>query len=522
VNTDVAALLEPLGEIADLERAGSLLAWDERTQMPPRGAGARAEQLATLTRLAHERAASDDLGRKLDAAARAVQGAPADSFEASVVRIARRDWDKARQVPADLQAEIARAASLAEQAWADARERSDFPAFLPKLERVIELQRRYTECFEVEHPYDALLDNFEPGMRTDRITAVLGDLRDRVTPLVSAIADSGVELDDSCLRGEFDAAPQAALAREVTEALPLEKDAWRLDPTVHPFAAPVAISDLRITTRFEPDYVGTALWAVVHECGHAMYHNGIDPELDRTPLCRSVSLGFDESQSRLWENWVGRGRPFLRFAHAILARHFPEDFAATDAEALYLAANRVHPAPIRVDADEVTYNLHIVLRFELELALFEGRLTAAELPEAWRERARDLLGLELADDAEGVLQDVHWSAGAFGYFPTYSLGNVIAGQIWDLVQAALPDLDDQLAAGELQPLRDFLAERLYRYGGTFQPAEMIERLTGGGLDAGPLTRQLWQKYGELYGLEPPAHMNDEGAAPAGTAPSKLV
>jgi carboxypeptidase Taq len=500
MQASVKALLEPLGEISDLARAGALLAWDERTQMPPRGAGVRAEQLATLTRIAHERLVSDELGSMLDAATTELDGAPDDSFEASLVRVARRDWEKARRVPAELAAEIARTTSISEHAWADARERSDFGAFLPHLERVIELQRRYIDCFEVGHPYDALLDEYEPGMKTAELAEVLGRLREGLVPLVEEIAASDAEVDNSPLYGEFGTAAQEALAHEVVEAMPLEPDAWRLDTTVHPFAMGVGVSDVRITTRFDPGYIGTALWAVVHECGHALYHNGIAPPLDRTPLCRSASLGFDESQSRMWENWVARGRPFLGFLLPMLARHFPDRLADLDAERLYRAANRVQPSLIRVEADEVTYNLHIALRFELELALVEERLAPAELPDAWRAGVKETLGIEVTNDADGVLQDVHWAAGAFGYFPTYSLGNVIAGQVWELVREALPDLDDQLAAGELDPLRDFLGERIYAHGGKLEPAAMIERVTGGPLDPAPLLSQLREKFGELYEL----------------------
>ena len=253
----------------------------------------------------------------------------------------------------------------------------------------------------------------------------------------------------SCLFGEFAIERQAAFAQELAALLPLESGAWRLDETVHPFATGIAISDLRITTRFDPSYVGTSLWSVVHEVGHAMYNNGLDPALERTLLCRSASLGFDESSSRLWENWVGRGLPFISSLLPALGRHFPDNFSGLDAETVYRAANRVQRSPIRVEADEVTYNLHIALRFELERELFSETLTISELPEAWRARASEFLGIELADDTDGVLQDVHWGSGSFGYFPTYSLGNIIAGQIWELARAELPDLDEQLAAGEL-------------------------------------------------------------------------
>jgi carboxypeptidase Taq len=497
---EVEALLKPLAEISDLGRAGALLAWDERTKMPPRGAPMRAEQIGTLTALHHSRLASDELGRLLDAAAGALDGAERESFEASLVRIAQRDWDKARRVPTELRAAIARETSIAEHAWEAAREASDFAAFLPDLERVVELKRRYIDCFEYDHPYDALLDDFEPGMKTAQLRPVLERLRDGVVPLLAEIVASGTQLDASSLYGEFPDADQELLATDVAASLPLEPDAWRLDSTVHPFAVGIAISDLRITTRFEPEYVGTALWAVIHEVGHALYQNGVDPALERTPLCRSVSLGFDESQSRLWENWVGRGRPYMTHLLPMLADRFGEPFSSLDSEDLYRAANVVGPSLIRVEADEVTYNLHIVLRFELEQQIFEGTLALADLPEAWNARMSDYFGIEVPSDADGVLQDVHWSAGAFGYFPTYSLGNVIAAQVWELARAELPDLDAQLAAGELEPLRAFLGDRIYRHGGKLEPAEMIEKVTGGPLDPEPLLRHLEAKFGELYGL----------------------
>jgi carboxypeptidase Taq len=469
--------------------------------MPPRGAAMRAEQLATLTRLRHERLASDEIGRLLDAAGTTLDGAPEDSFDASLVRVTRREWDKARRVPAELRAEMARVTSIAEHAWQKAKERSDFPAFLPHLERVVELERRYVECFEFDHPYDPLLDEFEPGMKLAELRPVLAELRDGLRPLLASIAEREDAVDDSCLYGEFPPDRQLELARDVLAGLPLEAGAWRLDETVHPFAIGIAISDLRITTRFDPRYIGAALWAVIHEAGHAMYQNGLAAELERTPLCRSVSLGFDESQSRLWENWVGRGRPYLAHARPLLAEAFPEAFADVDAERLYRAANRVRRSLIRMEADEVTYNLHIILRFELELEIIEERLALADLPEAWNARMQDYLGIEVPDDARGVLQDVHWAGGSFGYFPTYSLGNIIAGQLWEMAHAELPDLDERIGRGELEPLREFLRDRVYRHGGKREPAEMIRAVTGGPLDTGPLLRQLGAKFGELYGLE---------------------
>ena len=502
--TNLDQLRERLAEISDLGRARELLEWDQRTQMPPAGADARAEQEATLARVQHERLVSGELGRLLDAAAAEVDGSPPESDEASLVRVTSREWEKARRVPAELRAEMTRAASLGEHAWAEARERSDFESFLPFLERNVELRRRYAECFEgfegFRHQYDPLLDDFEPGMTTAEVAAILEQLRDGVRPLVAAVAERRDVVDDSCLYGDFPLDAQKRLAREIVARLPLPGDAYRLDWTVHPFAAAISPTDIRITTRFEEGYLGTGMWSVIHEAGHGLYENGVAPELWRSPLESPVSLGFHESQSRLWENWVGRGRPYLTHLHPLLVELFPDQLAGVDADALYRAANRIEPSLIRVEADQVTYNLHVVLRFELEVEIFEGRLEPSGLPEAWNARMSEYLGIDVPDDARGVLQDVHWGAGAFGYFPTYSLGNVIAGQIWDAATAALPNLEQRIGRGNLGPLRDWLSERLYRHGAKFMPKELIERMVGGPIEVGPYLRQLRERAAEIYGV----------------------
>jgi carboxypeptidase Taq len=502
VATKLERLRALLGEISDLGRARALLAWDERTQMPPGGAGPRAEQLATLARVRHERLTSDELGRLLEGAAAEVEGLPYDSDEASLVRVTRRQWEKAHRVPADLRAEMTRAASLAEHAWIGFRERSDFDGFLPYLERNVELRRRYAECLEgfpgFEHPYDPLLDDFEPGMTASEISRVLAELRDGLRPLVADITRGGYAVDDSCLYGDFPIETQLRLAREVVAGLPLGEESWRLDPTVHPFATAISPSDIRITTRFDRDYIGASLWAVIHEAGHGMYENGIPRELWRSTLASPSSLGFHESQSRLWENWVGRGRPYLAHLYPRLRELFPESFGSVDVDSLYRAANKIQPSLIRMEADQVTYNLHIALRFELELELFEGRLEPRELPEAWNARTAEYLGIEVPDDARGVLQDVHWAGGSFGYFPTYSLGNVIAGQLWDRITSELPDLDERLAQGDFASLREWLRENLHRHGNKFMPRELIERITGGPFDVRPYLRQLRDRAAEIY------------------------
>ena len=493
-----------VAEISDLGRARALLAWDERTHMPAAGADQRSRQMATLARLRHELLGSDELGRLLDEAGGEAEGLDADSDDACLVRIARREWSKARRVPSELRAELTRQGALSEHAWVSAKAESDFKALRPHLERNFELRRRYAECFDgyhgFEHPYDPLLDDFEPGASTERMRALLGELRDGVVALIEHVEASGVVVDDACLRGSFDPERQREVVQGVLESLPLPEEGWRLDPTAHPFASAIATTDIRLTTHYDAAYLGTGLWSGIHEAGHGLYESGIAPELRRTPLCRPPSLGLHESQSRLWENWVGRGAPFLEWLAPRLRDAFPEQFSAVDAAALHRAAGRIERTPIRVNADEVTYNLHIVLRFELELELFEGKLEVSELPEAWNARTAEYLGLEVADDAHGVLQDVHWASGSFGYFPTYSLGNIMAAQIWDAVRGDLPDLDGQLAAGDFRPLFEALRKRLYRHGGKWMPQETFERATGSTLSVEPYLEYLRGKAAAIYGI----------------------
>jgi len=502
VNERYDELRERLGEIADLRHIGAALGWDERTQMPRGGAEPRAEHSATLARVRHERLISDELGALLEGLEPWGAEQPHDSDEASTIRVALRRWRKARRVPTELEAEIAAAQSIAENAWVDARASSDFGAVLPHLQRLVDLKRRVIDCFDdLEHPYDAMLDDYEPELTVAQVRPILERLRDGLLPLIERIGSAPSELDDACLRGDFPLEEQRRLALALTRRLPLREGGWRLDDAVHPFAAAIAPSDIRLTTRYEPTYLATAIWSVIHEAGHGIYESGMPDALRRSPIGEPPSLGLHESQSRLWENWVGRGRPFLRGLLPLLAEHFPEKFAGVDGEQLYGAANAVRRSLIRTEADEVTYNIHIVIRFELEVELFEERLRLEDLPEAWNARYAAYLGLDVPDDASGVLQDVHWAGGSFGYFPTYSLGNVIAAQLWDLAEAELGDLDEQLEAGELEPLRGWLDGRLYRLAGRFTPAETVERAVGGPLDVAPLLAHLGRKYGELYGLD---------------------
>jgi carboxypeptidase Taq len=484
-------LRERIGEIEDLDRASSLLGWDQQVKMPPGGAGVRAEQLATLGRLSHETLTSDEMGRLLDEVASVEDSLDYDSDEGSLIRLVRRDWEKARRVPAELRAEMSRAASLAMPVWVKARQESDFARFLPALRTNMELRRRYVECFDdYDEPYDVLLDDFEPGMKTAEVRAVFDRLKEEQIPLVASVRQDG---DPPVHGGGFPIEAQKRFELEVIERFGYDPAEWRLDTAVHPFAASMAISDIRLTTRYFDDNLD-GLFGTMHETGHGLYENGVARELERTPLAHGASLGFHESQSRMWENMVGRSLPFWRHFFPRLQANFPEALAKATLDDWYRSVNWVAPSLIRVEADEATYNLHIILRFELEQELLADSIDLAELPEIWNQRMRDYLGIEPPNDALGVLQDMHWAVGAIGYFSTYALGNVISAQLWEKVTAEVPDLHDQFEQGEFGSLAEWLRETLWRHGRKFTPRELIERITGGGLDPEPYLRYLRGKY----------------------------
>jgi carboxypeptidase Taq len=491
----VEDIRERLGEIHDLSRAASLLAWDERTMMPAAGAETRAQTLATLARVRHEMFIDDEIGRLIDRV-RSEQGevAPGESIEADLARVVARDWEKARRVPSDLQAEMAHASSVAENAWVEARKRSDFAMLLPHLRKNVDLTKRYADCFEgfpgFTHPYDPLLDEYEPEMTTDQMRVVLTGLREGLVPLVSEAAGDGSGQAEDPFLGDFPADRQQEQVAEMISELPFPEESWRMDPTEHPFAISIGRGDVRLTTRYDESNLGMALFSAMHEAGHGLYESGVDADLRRTPLSKPRSLGLHESQSRLWENWVARSRPYLERLLPRLRERFPGGFDDVEGEQLYRGANRVERSLIRIEADEVTYNLHILIRFELELELFEGGLELTDLPEAWNARYKEYLGLEVPDDAHGVLQDVHWPSGAFGYFPTYSLGNIIAGQLWEAAGRDLGDLDSRIEAGDLASIGEWLRDRVHRHGRRLSPAEILDRAGCGELSAEPLLEHL--------------------------------
>jgi carboxypeptidase Taq len=489
-----------LAELTDLRNAAQLLQWDQQTMMPPRGAALRADEIATIQRILHERFVAAETGRLLDGAEAELNGASPESDEARLVSVVRRRWEKARRVPSDLAADLARAASVGQEAWVDARARSDFAAFLPHLKRNVELKHRYVECFDgFDSAYDVLLDDYEPGLRSAEVTSLFAELKAELVPLIAAIAERSDRVDDSYLHGSFPLERQRRLVAAVVHRMGFEDAGWRLDDTVHPFAISLGSGDVRITTRWDEKFLSMGLFGAMHECGHGLYEAGIDPSLQRTPLGSGEALGLHESQSRMWENMVGRGRPFADYLAPLIAELFPETDSGLQPESFYRAVNRVQPTFIRVEADEATYSLHIVLRFELEQELVNGGIAVEDLPEVWNERFRSYLGLEVPDDALGVLQDVHWAAGLIGYFPTYAIGNLVAGQLWERVRADLPDLDARMSAGELLPLREWLREHVHRHGSKWGATEVLERLTGAPITVAPFLSYLKGKLSGVYG-----------------------
>ena len=482
-------LKEKLGTVHDLGKAASLLGWDQQTMMPQRGGEIRAHQLATVGRLAHELFVSDEIGALLDELRPYGESLDYDSDEASLIRVARRDYEKATRVPPSLTAQLSHTGSLSFGAWVAAKQKNEYESFRPWLEQMVELRQRYVECFPAaDELYDTLLDDFEPEMKTAEVRSVFDRLKEELVPMVSAAASAATPR----VMGDFAAETQRSVALEIARRFGYDESAWRIDTAPHPFATSLGTTDIRITT-WEPKGTLDGLFAVMHETGHGLYEHGVDPALERTLLARGASLGLHESQSRLWENLVGRSRPFWAWFYPRLREAFPSQLADVDEEHWFRSINDVSPGLIRVEADEASYNLHIILRFELEQRIFAGDLDLRDLPEAWNAAMKEYLGLDVPNDTLGVLQDTHWSHGGFGYFPTYTLGNVISAQIWERLREDVSDVDEQMGRGEFGAIREWLREHIHRHGRKFLPAETLERAVGGPLDPEPYLNYLQVK-----------------------------
>lgn len=496
----LAAIKAEMGEIWDLYMAASLLGWDQQTYMPPNGAVERSEQLATLSKLAHIKSTTPELGKSLDELKKYTETLDPDSDDARFIRRAKIEYDKGTRVPAEKVAEFARVTALAQEKWVQARAKSDFSIFRPHLERIVELRREYADYFKpFDHVYDPLLDDFEPGLKTAEVKEIFARLRPQQVELVKEIA-SRPQVEDDFLHLKYEDQKQWDFGVDVITRFGYNWEGGRQDRSAHPFTTSFGIGDVRITTRVIENMVTSALFSTMHEGGHAMYQQGLDTGLSRTILANGASMAIHESQSRMWENLVGRSRAFWKFFYPKLQSTFPTQLGNVPMEKFYKAVNKVEPSFIRVEADEATYNLHVMLRLELEIELMEGTLKVADLPEAWNNRMREYLGVTPKKDSEGVLQDVHWSGGMIGYFPTYALGNLVSVQLWEKINQEIPDLESQIEQGQFSALLGWLRENVHRHGSKFDPQELVQRITGSKIDPQPYVGYLRKKYSDIYGL----------------------
>jgi carboxypeptidase Taq len=487
-----------LAQVADLNRGAALLGWDQQTYMPPGGAEDRGNQLAAISSIAHEKFTATEVGQLLDSLKPWAAALDPDSTDARMIKVAARDYDKATRVPAEFVAEFAQVTTLAVQAWQEAKTKSDFSIFRPHLEKIVELNQRYVSFFPpADHPYDVLLDNYEPGMKTADVKAIFEKLRPQQVELIKAIGERP-QVDDAFLERDYPEQAQWDFGVEIATKFGFDWKRGRQDKSAHPFTTTFSIDDVRITTRFDTKL--SSLFSTMHETGHALYEQGVRHDLGRTPLESGASLAVHESQSRMWENLVGRSLPFWKYFYPRLQESFPKQLKKVGLDKFYKGINKVQPSLIRVEADEATYNLHIMLRLELEIAMIEGKAAIKDLPDIWNAKMKEYLGVIPTNDAQGVLQDIHWSGGSLGYFSTYALGNLVSVQLWEKYKSENLQYEDQIRKGDFSALLAWLREKVHQFGRTFEPQELVQRVTGSRIDPVPYVRYLKKKYGEIYGL----------------------
>ena len=499
-----------IAEYHDMLCILNTLKWDMRTMMPAAGAASRGRQLATLTTLAKSIFVSEETARLLDAAESEVASADSDSYRARALQQIRDAYEIHRRIPSDLVAQMAALGAESEAVWAKSRTENDFPSFKPYLSQMLALNIELAEAIGYDaHPFDALILQFEPGMTAARLERIFAELKARILPLLERIVAADAPLSVNLWAAEYDLAAQEQLCRELTALIGFDYERGRLDSAPHPFEISFTRDDVRITTRYDANYLPMSLFAALHEAGHGIYEQNIAPELTRTALSANLieqyavggaSDGAHEFSSRLWENQIGRSREFWRLHFSRLRARFPDQMAAANAELFYRAVNRVRPSLIRVEADEVTYNLHIMLRTEIEMALLEGAIAVDDLPEVWNAKMQEYLGLTPPDDRRGVLQDVHWSFGGFGKFPAYTIGNIMAAQVLEAAHKQMPALAGKLAEGDYRTLLEWLREYIYRHSRAYSTDELLTRISGEGLNTAPLLEYLEGKYSDLYGL----------------------
>lgn len=497
----LAELKKRLDEITDLDMAGAVLSWDQLTMMPPGGAAARARQLSTLARLSQERWIDPKVGSLLDDLQPYADSLPYDHQDAALIRLAKRHYDWASRIPPEFVTRLYQHMATTYQVWVEARAKDDFRLIQPLLEKTLDLSREAAGFFpEAEHLADPFIDVNDYGMKVSRLRPLFSQLRDALVPVIQAISSQPVA-DDACLRQKFPAAKQIAFGEKVIRQLGYDFKRGRQDRSAHPFTTYFSVGDVRITTRVKDEDFTEAFFSTVHEAGHAMYQLGIDPSLDGTILAKGTSSGVHESQSRLWENVVGRSKDFWVYFYPRLQRAFPTQLGNVPFDTFYRAINKVQCSLIRTDADEVTYNLHVMIRFDLEIDLLEGKLEVRHLPEAWKERYRSDLGILPPDDRDGCMQDVHWYAGFIGgAFQGYTLGNILSTLFYNQALVQHPHIPEEIRQGKFATLHGWMRENIYQYGSIFTTAELVKRITGGELTIDPYMAYLRKKFGELYAL----------------------
>jgi len=501
LTTVLQQLKTRLSEITSLGEARALLEWDQQTQMPSGGAEARARQVTILTRLQHEMASSDETGKLIQGAEAEVKNADPRGDDYNLVRVARHDYDQITKLPAKLVTELAQTTTLAHEVWAKARADNNFSAFAPILEKIVDLTIQRAECLGYkDHIYDALLDQYEPGMKTADVQSIFAALRKDLVELVQAISGRQDRVSDAVVHQAYDVTKQREFAEKIIKQFGYDFNRGRQDQAVHPFCTAFSRDDVRITTRFNPDWLNPALFGTLHETGHALYEQGVNEAYADNLLGSGVSLGVHESQSRMWENIVGRSRGFWSHYYPQLQATFPAQLGSVDLETFYRAINMVKPSLIRVEADEVTYNLHIMVRLELEIELVTKKLAVRDLPAAWNAKYKDYLGVVPPNDAVGVLQDVHWSGGMIGYFSTYSLGNLLSVQLYDTAVKAHPSIPAEIAQGKFDTLLGWLRKNIHQFGRKFDPKDLVVQATGEPLQARSYMAYLRKKYSDIYGL----------------------
>jgi len=489
-----------LAEVADLGSAQAVLSWDQQVNMPPGGAEGRGNALATLGKITHIKSTSEEIGRLIEDLKKEFEGVDPESDEARLIRVASHDYDQLTKITPEWVAEFSIVTTRAHEAWVEARSKSDFPIFRPHLEKIVELGKQFVAFFPPsDHPYDILLDQFEPGMKTADVKAIFEALRPQQIELLRAIADAP-QVDDSFLHLNYPEKQQWDFGVEVITKFGYDWKRGRQDKSPHPFTTGFGLNDVRITTRVLENFLNTALFGTMHEAGHALYGLGVNKEYERTPLAGGASLAVHESQSRMWENLVGRSMPFWEHFYPSLQQTFPSQLGNVNLQTFYKGINKVNPSLIRVESDEATYNMHIMLRLEIEIGIIEGSIEIKDLPEIWNTKMKEYLSVVPPNDAQGVLQDIHWSGGMMGYFSTYALGNLISAQLWEKINSEIPDLADQIRSGKFDVLLDWLRENIHIHGRKYEPQELVQKVTGSNIDSSPYIRYLTQKYNNIYGL----------------------